>query len=112
MVVDKLISLSGEDALKEVNSPQNLAARWISDYDGMMMDLDDPGFEQRYVMAVFYFAMDGPSWKTQYGWLGEESVCEWFGIQGASHGCSTGCTTRLSAEDHARVCRLKFGESS
>ena len=47
-VVEKLYPLSGE-TLTVVGSPQHKAARWmIAD----QMDFNDPGFEQRYVMAL------------------------------------------------------------
>ena len=111
-VIDKLIPLSGEAALKEVNSPQNMAARWISDDDLMMMDLDNPGFEQRYVMALFYYATDGSLWINSNGWLSEDSECFWYGIEGSSNGCNDGCTLSLNSEDYSKVCRLKFGESN
>jgi hypothetical protein len=32
---------------------------------------------ERYVMAVFYFATDGPNWLTSYDFLGISSICEW-----------------------------------
>ena len=53
-------------------------AVWISDEDGMNITVEDAGFVERYVMAVFYYAMDGESWQgvADTGWLGDASVCE------------------------------------
>jgi hypothetical protein len=102
-VVEKLNPLSGE-RLNDVGSPQFRAAKWIADEDPMRMDLDDPGFEQRYVMAAFYYAMDGPNWSTKTGWLGEGSECDWFGVEGP--GCNDGC---VDDGEYRKVCGLKFG---
>ena len=82
-ITDKMYFLSG-DKLYEAGSPQYLAAMWMADKDPMMLDLDDARFEQRYVMALFYYAMDGPRWVEQNGWLSELSECYWFGIDGTS----------------------------
>mmetsp|Transcript_26969 Transcript_26969/g.56758 ORF Transcript_26969/g.56758 Transcript_26969/m.56758 type:complete len:708 (+) Transcript_26969:166-2289(+) len=87
-VVEKLIPLSG-NALYDPQTPQHKAARWISDVD--QMDLNHPGFEQRYAMAVFYYSTDGDNWQTQDGWLKEGSECNWHGIQGLGN-CLEGCT--------------------
>eukprot|EP00804_Cyclotella_cryptica_P024568 CCRYP_020755-RA/>CCRYP_020755-RA protein AED:0.32 eAED:0.37 QI:0/-1/0/1/-1/1/1/0/518 len=112
-ITNKLYPLSGE-ALYDQGSPQYLAAMWMADNDPMRMDLDDAGFEQRYIMALFYYAMDGPSWVEQYGWLSEESECYWFGIDGTSPGCgseeSGGCIPRTDFKgSYNKVCRLAFG---
>lgn len=89
-VVEKLSPLS-RDMLLVPGSHQHRAARWISDVD--QFDIDDPGFEQRYVMALFYYATGGPDWSSQDGWLGEDSVCTWEGIKGLSN-CLSGCISR------------------
>jgi hypothetical protein len=100
-IVRKLEGLSG-DALRRQGSPQYLAAMWMADDDpypnlrtgGAGMDLSDGGFEQRYVMALFYYAMDGANWANRQGWLGKESMCEWYGIKGESDGCPGGGVLR------------------
>ena len=79
------------------------------------LELDDPRFIQRYVMAVFYYAMDGPNWVNNNGWLGEESECYWYGIDGASDGCGGegkgGCIKRSDlVGDYDKVCRVGMGE--
>lgn len=113
-VVKKLTPISG-DALYVQGSPQYKAAMWISDQDERNLDLDDPGFEQRYIMAVFYFAMDGNMWENNNGWLGPDSECFWFGIEGVSEGCgsdeSGGCIKRSDfVGDYDKVCRIAMGE--
>jgi hypothetical protein len=112
-ITKKLYPLSGE-ALYDQGSPQYLAAMWMSDNDPMAMEWDNAGFEQRYIMALFYYAMDGPNWTEQYGWLSEESECFWFGIDGISPGCgseeSGGCIPRTDFKgSYDKVCRLALG---
>mmetsp|Transcript_31232 Transcript_31232/g.57153 ORF Transcript_31232/g.57153 Transcript_31232/m.57153 type:complete len:434 (+) Transcript_31232:1-1302(+) len=119
-IVRKLTDLSG-NALKVQGSPQYRAAMWMSDQDpiqniktgGTGLDLDDNGFEQRYVMALFYYAMDGNLWKENKGWLGEDSVCKWFGIEGSSDGCPTGCIERSDyVGEYDKVCRIAMGKQN
>ena len=47
----------------------------MADDDPMNLELSDAGFEQRYIMALFYFSMDGPQGVEQNGWLSELSEC-------------------------------------
>ncbi|KAL7472887.1 hypothetical protein ACHAXS_013276 [Conticribra weissflogii] len=88
-VVAKLLPLSGE-VLFDPRTPQHKAARWISDVDEM--DMTHPLFEQRYTLAVFYYATNGDDWLTNAGWLTNSSECDWFGIKGLSD-CLDGCTS-------------------
>ncbi len=66
-------------------------------------------------MALFYFAMDGPLWVNSNGWLGPESECFWFGIDGVSEGCggedTGGCKPRGDfVGDYDKVCRIGMGK--
>ena len=99
-VVERLYLISGE-ALMDVGSPQHRAAKWISDEDPMQLNIDDPGFEQRYVMAVFYYSLNGDDWSSSDGWLSGDSECTWKGVSGP--GCMEGCID-------GRVCAMKFSE--
>ena len=121
-IVRKLEPLSG-DAPRILGTPQYHAAMWMADKDPIPnlstgstgLDLDDPQFEQRYIMALFYFAMDGPNWENNNGWLSEESECFWFGVDGASDGCGGdgkgGCIKRSDlVGDYDKVCRIGMGE--
>jgi len=63
---------------------------------------------------LFYYAMDGPRWVEQNGWLSELSECYWFGIDGTSPGCGSnengGCIPRTDFKgSYDKVCRLSFG---
>ena len=121
-IVRKLEPLSG-DLPRKLGTPQYHAAMWMADKDPIPnlstgstgLNLDDPQFEQRYIMALFYFAMDGPNWENNNGWLSEESECYWFGVDGASDGCGGdgrgGCIKRSDlVGDFDKVCRIGMGE--
>ncbi|KAL7537964.1 hypothetical protein ACHAXR_008184 [Thalassiosira sp. AJA248-18] len=130
--IQKLIPLSGEEAFMDKSSPQYRAAKWMatedpiptpssrSTGDSTGLDLDDPRFEQRYIMALFYYALDGANWKVNAGWLSSKSECEWFGIDGVSEGCGGGegvvggCIKRNESvvADYDKVCRLDMGRSN
>lgn len=119
-IVDFLTPLSG-NALKVQGSPQYKAAMWMESGDmmpnsrgGTGLSINDAGFIQRYIMALFYYAMDGDNWVQKQGWLSEKSECEWFGIDGFSEGCGAdgigGCIKRSDFEgDYNKVCRLSMG---
>lgn len=119
-IVDFLMPLSG-NSLKVQGSPQYKAAMWMESGDmmpnsrgGTGLSIDDAGFTQRYIMALFYYAMDGDNWVQKQGWLSEKSECEWFGIDGFSAGCGSdgigGCIKRSDFEgDYNKVCRLSMG---
>ena len=119
-IVDFLTPLSG-NAIKVQGSPQYKAAMWMESGDmmpnsrgGTGLSIDDAGFTQRYIMALFYYAMDGDRWVQKQGWLSEKSECEWFGIDGFSFGCGVeglgGCIKRSDiVGDYNKVCRLSMG---
>jgi hypothetical protein len=65
------------DKLMDVRYPQHRAAQLVSDKDPMQMDLNDPLFEQQYIMTVFYYSLDGDNWSSSDGWLSGESECSW-----------------------------------
>jgi len=114
-VIKLLTPLSGE-LLKVKGSPQYKAAMWIANEDpipnistgGMGLDLDDPRFEQRYIMALFYFAMDGENWQQNQGWMSSQSECLWYGVKGNSDGCPEGCIKK-SDLDYDMICRIGMG---
>ena len=53
------------------HQPQYRASMWMADDDPMNLELSEAGFEQRYILALLYFSMDGPQWVEQNGWLSE-----------------------------------------
>lgn len=87
---------SAEAAVKSPGTPQWEAAEWIADVDLAKLQIDDSvEFKQRYIMAVFYFALDGVNWPYQLKFLSKESICDWYdvwqsGITGVQVGVSCG----------------------
>ncbi|CAB9518982.1 serine threonine-protein kinase BRI1-like [Seminavis robusta] len=58
-------------------SPQYWASKWIADEDIFHLPVDDEAFVERYALAVFYFAMNGPKWPLHLGFLAARKVCDW-----------------------------------
>ena len=81
---DIIISISGEDAIANKYSSQRKAHKWMVHQDKYFAEkdtLDRNSVVQRYVLAVFYFATNGPLWK-QNNWLqGGECNENWTGIE-------------------------------
>ncbi|KAL3817596.1 hypothetical protein ACHAXA_006485 [Cyclostephanos tholiformis] len=122
-IVTKLEPISGT-ALRVQGTSQYKAAMWMADRDpipnkagGTGLNLDDPAFEQRYIMALFYYAMDGDGWENRGNWLGPDKECFWFGIdgEGVDAVCggqdSGGCIKRGDlVGDYDKVCRIDLSE--
>jgi hypothetical protein len=75
--LNPLLSNESRAALNNPDSPQSLSLRWL---------LERSNFAawpfhrqvQRYAMATFYYATDGPSWSSGGNWLTDENECTWF----------------------------------
>ena len=84
-------AISGYEIVLTEGSPQRQAVSWMSTWD----KFDTQGLEliffQRYIMTVFYFALNGEQWLDQEKWLSPTlHTCDWsFGII-----CSTDQTRR------------------
>jgi hypothetical protein len=64
------------------STAQYAAMNWLANEDTYFVDvsldsLDSRVLVERYVMAVFYFATSGASWRNQYSFLTPISVCSW-----------------------------------
>jgi len=57
------------------------ALNWLIDTDTWEPDKGDPNRDylwlERYVMAVFYFSINGPNWSGKDTWLSSQPVCNW-----------------------------------
>ena len=78
-------SISHGDNLKDLTTPQYLAAVWIADHDVLTYKIPDSptddaymNFVQRYVLAVFYFSTGGHGWKNQDLFLDKAHECAWY----------------------------------
>lgn len=91
-IIQRLTSVSSADALQTKSSPQYKAAQWVSEEDELALPIDDPQLLQRYLLAVFYFAMNGDDWMhcgredpicggdpDEDSWLSGSSECIWLG---------------------------------
>jgi len=83
-VKDFLTFLTPKAVLEEEGTPQNKAAKWVADEDVFRLRIPESTeydesfhFFQRYILAVFYHALDGPNWDHQMQFLTETSVCNW-----------------------------------
>ena len=93
VVVDPLERDPRAKAIKEIikrisfNNSLDSAARakakdWIINDDEMKLGADSHLLEQRYILAVFYFSLNGDKWSFNDGkiWLSKESSCDWSGV--------------------------------
>jgi hypothetical protein len=85
-VIDFLgVRISEKSLFNDQQSPQYKAAKWIADQDFLNVPIpadptnydDDFEFVQRYIMAVFYFALDGVHWRYKAYFMSSEEVCDW-----------------------------------
>lgn len=69
------------DLLEIEDTPENQAVRWLAQRDPMQLDPAVDGataeFQNRFLLALFYYALDGPNWNEQLNFLSTKSVCEW-----------------------------------
>ena len=68
--------------LEHSQTPQHRAAQWMADNDLLQLEIptDEANaivFEERYILAVFYYAMNGDNWTEAFNFLLDSPVCEW-----------------------------------
>lgn len=63
----------------DTTSPQYQAMVWIADVDPLHvpLEVENPEFRERYVMAVFYYALNGDAWYYPAAFLSAEPTCDW-----------------------------------
>jgi Leucine-rich repeat (LRR) protein len=71
-------------------TPQFLAANWMADEDGLQLPIPtnlytDYRFVQRYVLTVFFFAMNGVLWTDRANFLTLQDECSWFTTKAFDH---------------------------
>lgn len=86
--------LTSEGVVDAKGTAQNLALRWITDYDKANLDTDHDALLQRYSLAVFFFstfvtinathvfnsAGTESEWTNSDYWMSEKGICMWYGI--------------------------------
>ncbi|GAX25382.1 hypothetical protein FisN_5Lh479 [Fistulifera solaris] len=109
LLLERLSAITDISVLRNRESVQNKAAKWIAstdDYDNLQDN--EAKLLQRYILAVFYFAMNGDSWnqcnlqKTCYAseqsWLSTTDECDWAAV-----GCDdNGIIEKLNFEQAER----------
>jgi hypothetical protein len=82
-VRDIAISISGQEAIDEKFSPQKKAFDWIVNDDKLFRNtkevLNRDAVVQRYVLAVFYYATNGPLWNN-HNWMKDSECGVWTGV--------------------------------
>lgn len=76
------VGISTETQLTTIGTPQNRAVEWLAFDDGLNMEVPDNGkkytrFVERYVLAVFFYSTNGPSWTYSMKFLTGVDHCEW-----------------------------------
>lgn len=67
------------EAFNNPSSPQSVALNWI-ETDPISLSIGRPTQRvvERYALAVFYFATNGPTWtQRNFGYLSSAEVCQW-----------------------------------
>jgi hypothetical protein len=84
-LVDLLTPISGGALLNESSSPQFEAFNWLASEANyafpVIQNTSTSILIERYVIALLYFATDGPNWVSTFEFLGNSSVCEWPPVQ-------------------------------
>lgn len=81
-------SVSPSNAFIDSDSPQSLALAFLADQDQLRLNAPKDGlgsregykFITRYVMAVFYFAMQGSLWNYDLLFLTKHDTCDWYDV--------------------------------
>ncbi|GKZ00398.1 hypothetical protein MPSEU_000992800 [Mayamaea pseudoterrestris] len=96
------VTSTDDDELSNPFSPQYKAFAWVNDEDEAMLCADNSRLEQRYTMAVVYFALNDHNWTncqadsednsdigacvgedgatSNARWLSGASECSWYGV--------------------------------
>jgi hypothetical protein len=83
-------AISTEEQLTDAFTPQYKALTWLSDEDTISQPTDEVAVTRRYVMAVFYYSMNGENWVEEFSWLDpRRDVCDWDRITCAGGGVKT-----------------------
>jgi len=79
--ISVLESISDRTLMETPDTHEYNALQWIENEDTLMLEsTDELALRQRYIMALFYFALNGESWSLNMGWLLGGSECEWYGV--------------------------------
>ena len=104
---------TNQSVFDDPNSPQSLALQWlVYDDEGTGYDIttDTIRREQRYSLAVLYFATSGPSrWINSYQFLSSENECQWN--NGTSNN-DDGVVDNVAVEETVNILGVTCGSDS
>mmetsp|Transcript_21817 Transcript_21817/g.33031 ORF Transcript_21817/g.33031 Transcript_21817/m.33031 type:complete len:600 (+) Transcript_21817:779-2578(+) len=121
---DFLTSYSDAAAFYNRTSPQYHALRFISEDDDLQSEVGSSQGLQRYLLACFYFALNGDKWSqctrqhqscggAKEPWLrGEGDECDWFGIECNNSMVSSIFFRRVAGENLEGYLPPELGELS
>lgn len=87
------ITIVAPSSINSASSPQYMAAKFMTELDGSNWNLpgssfgtnleDDITYEYRYlaryIMALNYYSLHGPTWYNTLNFLSEKDICHWYG---------------------------------
>ena len=90
-LISKLLEATGrttdDDLFSDLTSSHSMAVSWLLEDDHSLdvepVEVSDEFINillRRYVLALLYFSTNGDQWNTKDGFLGNASVCDWWGI--------------------------------
>ena len=92
-------AFTSADHLDAKGTAQNLALRWLTDFDPANLATDDDALFQRYALAVFYFSTylnanlhdkisgvpEEGGWLKMDNWMSDKGICLWYGVTCPPH---------------------------
>ena len=61
-------------------SPEASALDWLTRFDDSNACDGSTAIVERYVLALFYYKLDGPAWNDANGWFLRPDHCDWKGV--------------------------------
>jgi hypothetical protein len=58
----------------------------VTDPAKLLVGTDSTILLERYIAVLFYFATQGDGWTDQTGWLSENPLCSWYGLECTDEG--------------------------
>ena len=80
VLLERLSEVTNPSLLLDQHTPQGQAFTWLALRDVDMDVCSYPTLDQRYSLAVLYFATGGRSWVEQSQWVSGAAECNWYQI--------------------------------
>ena len=87
-------------ALSDKDTPQFRAFEWVYS-NAPKTDILGSRLVQRWVLASFYFGLNGDGWIKKDGWLKSEDECLWYGVS-----CLDGSISKLELRQNRLVGKI------